>query len=168
MSQHTIIVTERAVETVEVSTGQLVVVERQVDVVEAGAQGPPGTQGPPGPSGAQSYEKIAGEALSALRAVRAAPSGELFYASHNVPADAHAVLGVTTTAAAAGGVVFAVGSGAEVTDAGWAWTPGLPVFLGALGALTQSPPASGFLLRVGTATSPTRLLVRIEEPVILG
>jgi len=45
-----------------------------------------------------------------------------------------------------------------LTESSWAWTPNVPLFLGADGLLTQTPPVAPgalFLAQVGTATGAT-------------
>ena len=76
------------------------------------------------------------------------------------------MLGITTGAAAAGDAINVQASG-EMTEVSWNWTPGLPVFLGTNGLLTQTPPVSGFQLVLGVAISPTKLAINIKQPIVL-
>ena len=41
------------------------------------------------------------------------------------------------------------------------------LFLGANGLITQTPPTSGYLLRVGFATSLQSIFLHLSEPVTL-
>lgn len=52
-----------------------------------------------------------------------------------------------------------------ITNVGWNWALNLPVFVGANGALTQTPPTSGYMQVLGYPLSPTTLLIDIEEPI---
>ena len=54
-----------------------------------------------------------------------------------------------------------------IDEPSWSFSPG-PVFLGLNGALVQAPPASGFVLQIGTALSATRLVVERFSPIILA
>lgn len=76
--------------------------------------------------------------------------------------------------------VFGIATGGAVTDTevtiqtygpyvynGWNWTPGLPVFLGLGGALTQTAPSSGFLQIIGSPIDATTLFIDLEPPVAL-
>lgn len=110
---------------------------------------------------------VAGETLSGHRAVYTGADGLAHYASANDPASARAVLGITKNAAAEGGQVSVVIAG-PVSEPSWSWTPGLPIFLGANGALTQAVPASGVVVELGSAVTPTSMNVRIQEPVFLS
>ncbi|WP_314407320.1 hypothetical protein [Pseudomonas kuykendallii] len=74
--------------------------------------------------------------------------------------------GITLTAAAQGAPINLQLSG-PLDDSAWSWTLG-PVWLGAEGALTQTPPAEGFLLYVGAAVSPTRIIINIDQPIELA
>lgn len=167
---------EQTVNTVVTATEQVVVntTDEQVLVNAAGEshvvttaaeQGPPGPPGPAGSSGAVNLPFIAGMTLSGHRAVRA-EAGEAVYADCTVLTDAQQVLGITLGAAMAGASVDVQASG-EMVEPSWSWTPGLPVFLGVNGLLTQTPPAVGFQLIVAVAVSPTKIIVGIKQPIIL-
>lgn len=137
---------------------------QETEIVELGQQGPPGTQGPPGPAGGASVQRTAGVNLSALLAVY-----ELDGLVHPLGADdavhIDLLLGITLTAAQAGELVNVQRLGA-IEDSGWHWVPGR-VYLGANGALTQAPPTSGFDVLIGSATSPTRIALNLQDPISL-
>jgi len=114
------------------------------------------------PFGAASAEQVvlnavAAVALSGHRVVTPRPDGTLDYASNAVAAHLHAPLWVTLGAVTAGQPATVLAYGA-LTESSWAWTPGAPLFLGADGLLTQTPPVAPgalFLAQVGVATGPT-------------
>lgn len=54
-----------------------------------------------------------------------------------------------------------------VTSQSWTWVRGSPVFLGANGTLTQTPPTIGYLVVVARVLSPQTLFVHIEDPIRL-
>lgn len=120
-----------------------------------------GTQGPPGPPGApggQTIQMLAGQNLSAGRAVVAI--GNLAY--YFQPSDltlARGIVGVTKTAALTGDLVD-IQVGGEFTDPGLALTPDTGVFVGANGVLTSTPPASGLVLIAGTSITSTKFILR--------
>lgn len=108
-------------------------------------------------------EALAGEAISALRVVYLA-AGEVFHldaGSEHV----RSVLGVTATAGALGAPVNVQRLGV-MTDTAWSWTPG-PVWCGAGGQLTQTPPVGGYDLQIGAATDATTIILNIQEPIEL-
>lgn len=70
--------------------------------------------------------------------------------------------GITLTAGTTVNARFA----GRMIDAGWTWTPGLPIYCGANGVLTQTPPATGWLRRVAEAVSPTEIIVSIHQPIL--
>jgi hypothetical protein len=103
---------------------------------------------------------VAAVALSGHRVVMPQVNGQLNYASNDNVAHLAAPLWITTGAASPGSPVDVLITGLMV-EPSWSWTPG-PVYLGANGQLTQTPPAAPgalFLAQVGTATSPTTLFV---------
>jgi hypothetical protein len=80
-------------------------------------------------------------------------------------ATAEGVVGVASPSANPGQSVTVTKNGGTLTVPSAAFTPFAPVFAGAAGSLTQTPPASGFVLVVGYAVSATSLFVSIGEPV---
>lgn len=108
----------------------------------------------------------AGAALGGHKVVKAGPLGAVYYADSDYPVDAGGVLGVTMNAALIGDPVNVQATG-EMEEVSWSWTPGLPVFLGPLGTLTQTPPTTGFQLVIGVASAPTKLVISIKQAIIL-
>lgn len=129
-----------------------------------------GPQGPPGAAGAAGsvLEKTAGAALGGHRVVVASGADEVLVADVTDAAHLHRVLGITEGAAVQGdgiGVRFA----GEMTEGSWSWTPDAPIYVGAAGVLTQTPPVGAAWLRiVAVAISATRIVVGLREPVLLA
>lgn len=133
-----------------------------------------GVQGPAGPAGkdAQDYTVTAQSPISGHRVVMFdRVTGALAYASCKVASDSTRALGISSNAAGIGGSVVIRTTG-EMSEPSWAWSPDLPIFLGADGVLTQVEPsaASGdqFSLVVGIALTPTRIFVRLGAPLFLA
>lgn len=121
--------------------------------------------GPPGPAGSAAsgiVQIVAGAALGGQRAVSLNGTGEVVYFSDL----AATVIGVTTGAVLMGQIAT-VRISDVLEEPTWAWTPGLPVFASAGGVLTQVPPATGVLVLVGTALSPTTMRIDPEPPTTL-
>ena len=133
-------------------------------VVAAGRQGPPGLQGAPGPAGGSAFQRLAGETLSALRVVYE-QNGQVFTLDAGDGEHIDLLLGVTLTAAEQGATINVQRSGA-IDDAGWNWQPGR-IWLGAEGALTQTPPVDGFAVLLGAAVSATRITLNIQDAIQL-
>jgi len=85
------------------------------------------------------------------------------------------VLADSLTQKAAFGIVEAVvgpSASGKVTTLGvvenpaWSWTLGLPLFLEASGAITQTPPASGILQPLGDVLTATRIYFRPRLPIL--
>lgn len=96
------------------------------------------------------------EAIGGNRAVTAA-------GLYPVEATLDLILGVTLGAAVSGALVEYVGSG-PMTETGWAWTPGAPIYAGPLGVLTQIEPLGTFR-RIATAVSPTKITVDLQPTI---
>ena len=77
----------------------------------------------------------------------------------------NAVIGLTTGAVESGEVVTLQSSG-FITETSWSWTPKQRVFCGASGVPTQTLPASGAIVTIGVAVSATKMLMRIEPPIL--
>jgi hypothetical protein len=138
----------------------------EIRVVSVAEQGPPGRNGDAGGDGSN-LTYIAGGAIGGHRFV-ALDGDELRYAGNDAIEDASLTLGLSLNAAASGGDVEVQFSG-PVFNAGWSWSPGLPVYLGTNGQLTQTPPAAPavFALTVGHALAADTLNLRIGDPIIL-
>ena len=143
----------------------IIEVDTDVEVLEAAAQGPRGPQGIPGPTGGAAFIRQSDGPLSALRVVWEDALGVVRPLDAGDEDHIDLVSGLTLTAAASAGPVTVQRFG-PVDDAAWAWTPGL-VYLGANGALTQTPPVDGFDLLIGAAVSATRLILDFQNPIEL-
>lgn len=119
-----------------------------------------------GPAGSNTITVPVGAVVQGLRVVRAA-AGNAYPVDTAVDAHAEQVIGLALQSVTTIGMGVTVQTSGPVTDAGWTFADGA-VFCGADGALTQSPAATGWLLRVGRAVSPTSLLVDIETPIYRG
>lgn len=63
------------------------------------------------------------------------------------------------------GNVIAVAEDEYMTNTSWAWQPDKPVFLGIDGTLTQSLIGVVFVQQVGVALTPTKIVIRISQPI---
>ncbi len=81
-------------------------------------------------------------------------------------ADAGAFVGVAQQAGNPGGSIAVVSYG-PITDTSFNWALNQPIFLGATGALTQTPPSSGVSLIVGFPLSASEMFVRPQPPIQL-
>ena len=134
-------------------------------VVAQGPQGPMGAVGPQGPAGTYFLSFPTATAIGGNRIV-GLHAGVVVYASADAPTTASNVLGITTSSVAAG-LPSTIQSLGLMTEPSWAWTPDKPVFCGLNGALTQTPPTTGFSLIVGLAVSTTQVFIRVTPPIYL-
>lgn len=137
----------------------------EVAVASAEAVYAKGPKGDPGP-GFTEITLTAGSALGGHRAVIADGSSQAQYADHSIPEHLGRVVGITTGAAVMGADVAVTTSG-EVIEPSWDWTAG-KIFLGINGLLTQLAPTTGFIQVIGVALSPTKMLVDLQTPVLIG
>lgn len=108
---------------------------------------------------------IAGETISALKVVYQL-DGLVYVLDYTDALHIDLALGVAITSTMTGGALNVQRYGV-MEDSSWTWTPG-PVYLGASGTITQTPPLVGFRLRLGAASSATQIIIDMQEPIDLG
>lgn len=140
----------RPVDTLDRQSQKLELLRSAVMVLQSATGG--------GGSGSAQFTAIAGEALSGHRAVYVGDDGQAYYAS-NGSANSTRTAGITTGAASLGATATIRPEGI-VTEPSWTWSGSGPVWLGSSGNLTQTPPASGYLVQIGVPIGPTSLLVQ--------
>lgn len=133
-------------------------------VISAGLRGARGAPGEPGPAGGSAFQRIAGETLSALRVVYEL-NNQVFYLDLADTANIDQLLGVTLNAASPGAEINVQRSGI-MDDNAWNWALGR-IWLGVNGTLTQTPATQGFDVLIGYAVSPTRIILNIQDPILL-
>lgn len=106
----------------------------------------------------------AADPLSGHRVATVNDDHQAIYADNTNIAHLHAILGVTIGAAEAGALVSVCTHG-PITESSWNWTPRYPIYLGASGVLTQTPPAGAFVVIVGWAMSKTKMMVDPKMPI---
>ena len=104
----------------------------------------------------------AGADVSGHRALMWDGTGGVVHADPMLPS--YEFGGISTQAATAGAPVLVAESGL-VVEPSWSWTPGAPVYAGAQGQLTQTPPSSGVLHQVAVAASATSVLMQVLTPI---
>lgn len=134
-----------------------------VEVMLRGRQGPAGPQGPAGAPGGTTTEYLAATVIHGRRAVKV-EDGEVSHPNQALATDSTKVIGIAQNAANSGDPVTVQTIG-TFTEPTWNWAPG-PVYCGIDGVLTQSVPATGWVLAIGRATSPTEIAIDIDTPVI--
>lgn len=129
----------------------------------------PGPVGPTGPPGSASsvgtVQWTAGEVIGSPRVVMLdAGLAKLF--SQGVEATIGKAVAISRNSVVIGGLLTAVIAG-ELQSNG-SFVTGQIYYAGASGSLTNSPPASGIFLRVGTARNSDVLVVEFSEPIMQG
>ena len=116
----------------------------------------------PGETEGATFLVPAGETIHGHRVVRA-DGGALFHPEPGTAAHADQVVGIALQSGDAPAPLLVRAHG-QITEASWSWAPGV-IWCGADGQLTQSPPASGWLLQVARVVSPTTITVDIDTPI---
>lgn len=132
-----------------------------------GNTGPIGPQGPSGPqgiSGIQTVNLFSSIPLSGNKVVKITPTG-LYYANNLINLDSTEVIGVTQGASIANTVV-AIQTFGEL-DGFDSLTTGQIVYLSTEGSVSHTVPTTGFILKIGTAISSTKINISIGLPIIL-
>lgn len=138
-------------------------------VFSAGSQGPQGIQGLPGSYTPAAF--IASSPIGGHKVVSVNDLGQYQYASNSDASSINRVVGITLNAGAAGDLI-SINTQGDLEDPSFSLTPGLPVYVGLNGAMTQVYPdftsGAAFVQILGFALTPTKLYVRIREPLALS
>jgi hypothetical protein len=110
---------------------------------------------------------VAGEPISALKLVYASLDGKVYVANNTATFDEALVMGVAINAAALAGDTVTIVLSGVLQDASWSWAANELLFLNSLGTITNVIPASGHRSKVGKALMSDKILIEIEEPIIL-
>jgi len=110
---------------------------------------------------------LCGENVNAYQAVAVRSDGLAYKADAGTVADASRFVGVAITSATAGNSIQVQQEGVLVNN-GFLFTAGEAVFLGAAGALVQTPNAGAFELPLGVALSSSELAVQIGLPIVFA
>lgn len=130
----------------------------------AGPQGRAGIDGASGAGGG--VNRTAAVNLSGHRVVVPNNFGQVIYADPTNPDHTNRPKWFTTGAWTAGDTATLTADGL-VSEGSWSWTPGTPIYLGAGGLLTQTPPSSGFLQVVAEVVSSTTIDFNPHPPIVL-
>lgn len=168
---------------------EVTIMESKPMVIEVGTQGAPGVGVPTGGLEGQILEKasdanfdmrwadapavgnlsdylVLGETTSAYRMVYADLDGKVYKASADDVLTASSVRGITVQAGDTDDEVLVVSEG-EVENSSWNWSGNQNLYLGIDGVVTNTPPDSGYFLRVGYSVAPQKMFVTIGQSVLL-
>lgn len=109
----------------------------------------------------------AGEPISALKLVYAALDGKIYVANNTATFDEALVMGVAINAAASIGDMVTIVLSGVLQDTSWSWAANELLFLNSLGTITNVIPVSGHRSKIGKALMSNKILIEIEEPIIL-
>lgn len=141
---------------------------RRSVIVVAPKSGRPGRDGAPGPAGSSVVTAQAAVAISGHIAAAYRADGRIEPASADNVHHVMRVAGITIGAVSEGDYVE-VKRNETLEHAGWTWAPNEPIYLGLGGALVQELPPSAIVSQVlGVALTPTRILIDVQPPVVMG
>lgn len=142
---------------VEVAISDLLTTDNMViDIMMAAQQGP---SGPPGPT---TISLLSNTSLISNKVVKFTANG-CSYANNLIASDVNRVVGFTTTSSIPGG--YNTIQFARELSGFTNLIPGELVYLGNSGDIQQTIPNSGYVLKMGIATSNTKILISIGQPV---
>lgn len=144
---------------------ELLVVETEVVSLDFPSVGPQGAQGIRGDGGYWEYTAPVGFTVGGGRVLSLDNTGNLIYADNTINTTAETLIGISVNSAIPGDIVRIVYNG-EADDSGWTWLPGKQLYVGINGVITQTPPTSGYVMPIGIARSPTKIVVQIRTPII--
>ncbi len=125
-----------------------------------------GTGGGSGPGVNElDLNKIANENISALQLVTPTSETNVEVADLSTYETSH-VLGVALIAALALSPVTIKTFG-ELSDPSFTFTNGESLYLSPTGTVTNTPPTSGHLTKIGYALGANKIFIQIEQPIIL-
>ena len=140
-------------------TGQKVIVRQEIYNDSGTGSGGSGT------ATVQRPTLIAEQPIIAYKIVTTNDAGQGIYADASTRAHVDQVIGLAAAAAAAGSAFEVIESG-FVTNSGWSWVAGEPLFLGNTGDIVRNPTAGVFTLQIGYAKSATEIYLRIGRGVL--
>jgi hypothetical protein len=110
-------------------------------------------------------EKISSINISALTCVYLDSNTTCSAADNSINTTA-IVEGISLNAGSTGSIIKILSFGV-LEDASFIFGLNVPLFLGLNGAITSTPPAIGFLSRIGYGLGPGSIRVKIESPITL-
>lgn len=163
-------ITEQGAGAVTVLSVQPAIIEVVANVSESVVQVQEGLRGPQGPQGVpgagNSISITATSPIGGNRAVRGDGLGSVAYADSSDVTHIGKCIGITMNAASIG-ETLEIAISSEITEPSWNWAIG-PIYLGVNGLLTQTVPSTGFVQRIGTAVSATRVVVLVHQPILIN
>ncbi len=108
---------------------------------------------------------LASGAVSGHRGIKVTTEG-VTYCDAMTLGDQEFLVGISTTAAAEGQPILFLNEG-KLIEPSWSWTPGLPIYCGPNGVLTQThDPSWAFVVIVAVAINATTVWIRIQPAIV--
>lgn len=107
------------------------------------------------------------ENISSYMAVAVDNTGKAVKASADNFDHSQVILGLARQSVLTGEMLKIVQEGPVINNS-WSWTPGLPIYLGLAGALTQSRDIGLFQIQLGVAISATKIELEMKDSIIFA
>lgn len=108
----------------------------------------------------------AGESINAFQVVAVTTANTVVTANSNDIAHANKVIGLALETKTSGAAIKIHYFG-SVANPAWSLITGKTYFLSGTGSISDVPPTSGFVQKIGVAENPTTLFLQLGEPTIL-
>lgn len=112
-----------------------------------------------------SIERVADQAMSALKLVRLTSDTNVNLADSTLTYDDSVVVGVLLDTAVSAGQLVNVQTYGVLQDALFTFPLNDTLFLGSSGQITNVPPSSGFSLIIGKSLGVGSIFIKIEVPI---
>lgn len=89
-------------------------------------------------------------------------NGKVELADKDKPIHAFNIMGMSVSSGSEGSTIF-IQTGGTILNGNWSWNENSPLWLGNNGDITQTPPETGFLMQIGIALSPSKIILEIQE-----
>ena len=142
-------------------------IDQITKIIDVGTQGPAGPAGPAGTAETVEKSYVTAQALGSGRVVYVNSDGKIDYADNTTPAHYDKVIGITKQAGASGDNVTVIMFG-QFTDSWYAFNVGDSIYLTTNGQLSDTPPTSGFLMKIAYAIKTDVIFIRIDRSIIVN
>jgi hypothetical protein len=112
------------------------------------------------------YPFTSASAIVSGKVVYKTSSGSVNYATNATVAQANFLVGLSTNTVASGGICDVMLFG-EYENTSWSWDVTKVIYLGTSGNMTQTAPTGGYIVKVATPISPTKVIFEIGIHILL-
>ena len=145
---------------------QVIIGNKNPQVISMGQVGPPGPTGPAGSGINTVIPLVVSGNVSGHRILSSNGSGLAFYTDVTNAQHIKSIVGMSSSSSLALGIVDII-VGGVIIEPSWNWVAYEPIYLTGLGSLTQVVPTTGYLVQIGTPIAPTQILLDVRPAIFL-